>query len=606
MGIRSEESSRRKFMNYYQQNIKILQNKEPALVAKLNNISFSDDKHPILNSFSIENEDNYNFKNCDIVVILGFGNGRHVKEVIKQTPKKTLILVIDHDLQNFKNLLALYNLEDILSFERVSLAIDEEPMVATRVRLEKYFEVVTLKDITIIDFYNNRSNPSYYQEIRNCLQESLIQSQQNITTMSEFASLWEKNILANINYLLLNPGLNLLNNSFHNFPAIIASAGPSLDKNVNLLSEAKNKSLIICVDTALKALLANNIIPDMVVSIDPQENNFRHYENAYLEGITLITEPGVCPKIFSLFKNKTIFITSYGHPLILWMESIIGQKGISPVGGSVATTAFCIANTLGNNPIIFIGQDLSFSKDGIYSKNTSYVKDWIDSLNKFNTLEMTMRNYLQEYNLFYTKGNYEDKVLTNHLMNSWIKWFGYQFKRTPSLCINATEGGAKIENCLVMSLKEALNTYCLTIKNPKEILQNIHQKYEIPDINNFISEMKKLAGNYRTAIYLAHQAIETIKFLEKSSSGNQISPREIHLLQRINMLYKEVTSLENVLLISRWHIEPLMAKLNLIYDNSLESQIKIYHLFFQEILNISQNIENLFSKAIESMQSIIS
>lgn len=77
-------------MNYYQQNIKILQDKEPELVAKLNNTPFSDKKYRIINDFSIEDESSYNLKNCDIVVILGFGNGKHIKEVIKQTPKKNL------------------------------------------------------------------------------------------------------------------------------------------------------------------------------------------------------------------------------------------------------------------------------------------------------------------------------------------------------------------------------------------------------------------------------------------------------------------------------------------------------------------------------------
>ncbi|MDI6786410.1 MAG: DUF115 domain-containing protein [bacterium] len=589
-------------MNCYQENIKILKDKEPELVEKLEKIPFTSDSCSILDNCFTENSSS--LKNCDVIVIFGFSSINNLEKITRQIPKKALILIIDHDLQNFKNSLVLYDYKNIFSSERISLAIDEKPIIATRVRMEKYFEVITVKEITIIDSYNNRSNPSYYQEIRNCLQESLMQAQQNIATMSEFASLWDNNILENINHMLLNPGLNSLRNSFHNFPAIIVSAGPSLDKNVSLLVKAKNKSLIICVDTALKTLLANNITPDIVVSIDPKEDNFMHYENAILEEITLIAESGVCPKIFSLFTNKTIFITSYGHPLVLWIESIIGQKGIFPVGGSVATTAFCIANTLGNNPIIFIGQDLSFSKDGIYSKNTSYFKCWMDSINKFNTLEMTMRNYLQEYNLIHVKGNYEDNVLTSHLMSSWIKWFGYQFKHSQSLCINATEGGAKIENCLIMSLNEALNTYCHKTQNSKDILQNIHQKHNVPDIDNFIKEMEKISNDYLLANYIACQAIETIKLLDNNPSlENHISQREIHLLQRINMLYKDLSSIENILRISRWHIEPLLSKLNSINNDSVASQIKIYKIFFQEILKISQTIENQFSKAIKKLNN---
>ncbi|MBU0600439.1 DUF115 domain-containing protein [bacterium] len=591
-------------MNYYLQNINLLKNKDPELATRLEDLSFSKGKIFISEDLSMKDED------CDVLVIFGFGNGSQVKEAIKHASKKTLVLVIDHDIANFKNILTLYDLKDIFNHERVSLAIGEEPLKATRIRMENYFQVITIKDIIVIDLYKNQVNPAYYQEIIKHLNESINASLQNIATMSEFASLWEKNILANISYLVLNPGLNLLKDSFKDFPAIIVSAGPSLDKNVGLLSEAKNKSLIICVDTALKTLLAHNIKPEIVVSIDPKEENFKHYQGSGIEGITLITEPVVSSQIFSLFKENLIFITSYGHPLMMWIEDIIGSKGTFPVGGSVATTAFSIARELGNNPIIFIGQDLSYSKDGVYSKNTFYMDNWINSMDKFLTLETITRNYLQEYNLIYVKGNYEEKVLTNSQMASWAKWFSHQFKNTKSLCINATEGGAKIENCVTMSLKEAINNYCQQIQDPKNILQDLHRRYKTPDIDNLIKKIKKVSDDYLLAEYYAQQAIETTKRLEKTSQNllsqkDNFSQRELNLLQHINMLYGELKVMENVLMISRWHLDPLLIKLNSIRDSSLGGQIEIYNLFFQKILSISQNINSQFLKATEILQNIV-
>lgn len=595
---------RRKTMNYYLQNINLLKNKDPELATRLEDLSFSKGKIFISEDLSMKDED------CDVLVIFGFGNGSQVKEAIKHASKKILVLVIDHDIANFKNILTLYDLKDIFNHERVSLAIGEEPLKATRIRMENYFQVITIKDIIVIDLYKNQVNPAYYQEIIKHLNESINASLQNIATMSEFASLWEKNILANISYLVLNPGLNLLKDSFKDFPAIIVSAGPSLDKNVGLLSEAKNKSLIICVDTALKTLLAHNIKPEIVVSIDPKEENFKHYQGSGIEGITLITEPVVSSQIFSLFKENLIFITSYGHPLMMWIEDIIGSKGTFPVGGSVATTAFSIARELGNNPIIFIGQDLSYSKDRVYSKNTFYMDNWINSMDKFLTLETITRNYLQEYNLIYVKGNYEEKVLTNSQMASWAKWFSHQFKNTKSLCINATEGGAKIENCVTMSLKEAINNYCQQIQDPKNILQDLHRRYKTPDIDNLIKKIKKVSDDYLLAEYYAQQAIETTKRLEKTSQNllsqkDNFSQRELNLLQHINMLYGELKVMENVLMISRWHLDPLLIKLNSIRDSSLGGQIEIYNLFFQKILSISQNINSQFLKATEILQNIV-
>ena len=52
-------------------------------------------------------------------------------------------------------------------------------------------------------------------------------------------------------------------------PVIIVSAGPSLDKNIEELRRAKGHSLIFAVDTAMKYLLAKDIIPDLAITIEP-------------------------------------------------------------------------------------------------------------------------------------------------------------------------------------------------------------------------------------------------------------------------------------------------------------------------------------------------
>lgn len=55
-------------------------------------------------------------------------------------------------------------------------------------------------------------------------------------------------------------------------PAIIVSAGPSLDKNIRMLKRAKGHAFLIGVDSALKALLREEIRPDIAISIDPGKN----------------------------------------------------------------------------------------------------------------------------------------------------------------------------------------------------------------------------------------------------------------------------------------------------------------------------------------------
>ena len=51
-------------------------------------------------------------------------------------------------------------------------------------------------------------------------------------------------------------------------PAIVVSAGPSLNKNIVELRKAKNKAFIVAVDTAVKPLVKAGIIPDLYVVVD--------------------------------------------------------------------------------------------------------------------------------------------------------------------------------------------------------------------------------------------------------------------------------------------------------------------------------------------------
>ena len=52
-------------------------------------------------------------------------------------------------------------------------------------------------------------------------------------------------------------------------PAVIVSAGPSLDKNVHLLKKIQGKALIITVDASIRAVIQAGVRPDILCTIDP-------------------------------------------------------------------------------------------------------------------------------------------------------------------------------------------------------------------------------------------------------------------------------------------------------------------------------------------------
>ena len=92
-------------------------------------------------------------------------------------------------------------------------------------------------------------------------------------TIRSLSKTIEKNVQNN--FIYLNSGFSIKYLQNENFGkkkiAIIISAGPSLKRvdQTKILKKYKNKAIIIACDGSLYYLLRNNIIPDLVVTLDP-------------------------------------------------------------------------------------------------------------------------------------------------------------------------------------------------------------------------------------------------------------------------------------------------------------------------------------------------
>ena len=131
-------------------------------------------------------------------------------------------------------------------------------------------------------------------------------------------------------------------------------------------------------------------------------------------------------------------------------------------GATVAHLSFYLAEFLGCDPIILVGQDLGFV-DGLYYKpGTAIHETWGVELGRFNTLET------KEWERIVRSRSILRKIpdIHGHPMYTEEQFFVYlqQFERdfAASRCrvIDATEGGARKQGVTVMTLREAIDKYC--------------------------------------------------------------------------------------------------------------------------------------------------
>lgn len=576
-------------MDYFNLNMALLRRKEPSLAKRLERVTPATNVNlASLSTASLINP-NINLNHVNTLVVLGFGLGTHVRELVERIQEKTFLLVIDPDINTFKALLKRIDLTPILKSSNVKLSIGEPPAHAVRSQIDNYYRVNTIPDITVAEYKPSVDKYSeYYKNIKELLEEASIIGRQNLATLLESAPLWQNQILMNLSIIIKCPGLKALYRKFPNIPAIIVSAGPSLDKNVADLKYAKDKALIICVDTALRTLLNHDIKPDVVMTIDATAKNYNYYlKDLDLSEMYLIAGPAVYPETISSFAPK-IFVSSFGHPLLEWIESFIGTKGTIKLGGSVSTAAFDLARRGSANPIIFIGQDLAFTDDKIYTSGVK--KERVEEVEKL----------MPTADIMWVEDIYGGKVKTVRGAWTWLKWFEHQINEIPHiLCIDATEGGAKIPGTKILTLKETIDNYCQKTFNISQILQDANKTHPLPPLTDLLREMKVLIKDWRKVQFIGKEGTTKANKLLEIIPDNHINKRRLKILKELSILYQRIIENHRGLIkLGSWNLEPLLFRMEK-YSLSTDSyvRVKACKTFFEEISHYCQ-------ESVASLQSV--
>jgi len=294
------------------------------------------------------------------------------------------------------------------------------------------------------------------------------------------------NLLGNIKHIVSHPGINQLRNKFKGMPAVTVASGPSLEKNMHLLRNIRDRALIIACDSSFLPLMKRDIRPHMVASLERTAGTGKFYENVTdVDGIYLAFCPLVQPDVYDSFKGKKIIVyRPFSH--FDWFQL---DKGALPIGPAVSNMAFAIAEYLGCDPIIMVGQDLAFAEDG-----DTHVED----------MRFGERDEFYFSSMIEVEGNDGRPVKTSRTWEIFKAAHEEDIRNHKGLCINATEGGAKIMGAQVMPFFEAIRKYCRNEFFPEAI------------ITDSISEFEKNVNMHKELKTILDRCIETRSALEKT------------------------------------------------------------------------------------------
>ena len=394
-----------------------------------------------------------NDEDLDLVFIFGIGGGYLINAVRKLNVS---VAVIEPDINFFNTLIDNFRLDKILEDNKITFFIggnDDED-------IEKFISITTTKKVK---FFITRSYASlfpdeavYYQsKVLSVVDKKII----NINTILRFDKLWTYNIASNSVEIATHYGVNRFFNKYNNIPAVIVSAGPSLEKNIRKLKEMKNKAIIIAVDTAMKPLSSHGISPHFVITIDPQKKNSKYFRNIHFEDTILIAESSVDHEAISSFNGAKYFIGSI-FPLAKYFMKPLGERGEITMGGSVSTAAYDFAIRIGANPVIMVGLDLSFPNHQTHIKGSYHEENFFTEIGKLDSYDSRIYKVLVSGNLREEKNIYGESVFTDSRFDMYRNWYESQCANNSKIKFyNATEGGVIIKAMENITLQELIDKF---------------------------------------------------------------------------------------------------------------------------------------------------
>ena len=466
-----------------------------------------------------------------IILLLGFGLGGYPKVLHENFKGDGILIVYEAIPELFKIALQEQDLTSLLSSERVKIILGEETEDVSFVN--KYHRKIVQKSFYILKqngcvALNEPAYERFRIESHRGKEVKRFKSGNRNTRGAE----WTDAFIRNIAVILRTPGVIRLKNIFKGRPAIIVSAGPSIEKNFHLLKEAKGKAIIIAVDVVVPTLLPAGIIPDFIVALEANRKLYRAFENnPLLKFCPLICSTEVdYETIASLYPGPVFLNLSNPHPVLRWLHKYWEDKGfVAQPGGSVSHMAFALAEYMGANIIALMGQDLSFRE-------------------KLHAGDVT--------GLFYSENDVEEHRRRNPIVKDIFgeerytmgQFLGFRtsfeeaIKRFAGIVINATEGGLPIEGAKTMRLKDFIDEYCgsTSIDTFESVapLGDMPTTYDLPALIAHIRNGNKKFTRIRKN---AKEIIECVLRLKELKEANMLKSGEaVHLIRKIEKREKVV------------------------------------------------------------------
>ena len=404
--------------------------------------------------------DQVNLADKYTTVVCGLGLGYHVRELLSRLRGDAVVICIEPSAPVMATAFTILDFSEAIRAGKLLFLMDpDKPHIHDR--LHPFSTLMMLGLEFLHHPASRRIQGAAVQAVVDAVKEFVAYTRMSILTLVTNSRITCKNIAMNLVHYLSTPPIDSLQDRYRGVPGVVVSAGPSLRGNIDQLKDLKGKAVLCAVQTSVKPLMQNGIVPDFITTLDFHVMSRGFYQNTGdLSKSRLIAEPKATWHVLDDFPGEVGLLHNEWAELVLGPK--LGRRGGLKAGATVAHLAFYLARYMGCNPIIFVGQDLGYTGHVFYTPGVEIHQAWRSELNRFHTIEhKEWEKIVRNRAILKTvPANDGTTLYSDELLLTYLEQFEKDIAETGTTVINATEGGARIRGTKVMSLAEATSTYC--------------------------------------------------------------------------------------------------------------------------------------------------
>ena len=294
-------------------------------------------------------------------VVAGMGLGYHAKALFDEHGDEIVVVVTEPDLVTIKTALEHTDLAAILETGRLVFVTDLDKS-ALHEKLGRHSTLLMLGTCFVVPPAARDHHAEFHAGCREAITDYAAFARMSLVTLVKNAAVTCRNIANNLPTYVSTPPADVLRRKYEGRPAILVAAGPSLSKNVDQLVGVEDRAVIIAAQTTLRPLLECGIRPHFVTSLDFSDLSRQFFEGVDIpEDVTLVAEPKASWEVVDAFRGGTaldgrrviLLDNEFAHRCL---GEALAKRMPMEAGSTVMHLAFYLAEWLGCDPIIFIGQ----------------------------------------------------------------------------------------------------------------------------------------------------------------------------------------------------------------------------------------------------------